>query len=389
MIAPPNATPRSESEISWRENSLLAGLDARDLLELEGLVTVRVFAPFEPILAEGETGDEMFLVEAGSVEVSKEGGRFVIASQVPGESFGTIALVDNEPRSASVRAGPAGCRAAVMRAEGLRRIGARGGAAEATVLRNMLRSRHADLRRANVLSVSALERELEASRARLALGSFVGYVLVIMCFYGFALRESLDFVHRAGSSTWVTAAILVVYGATLFLMMKRSGYPLEVYGLTLGRWPRVVVEAVLWTLPFLAVLVLLKGAALVLVPEWSGAPLFRLAFLHEPLRPLLEDALLYGLFAPVQELVARGALQGSLMNLLSGRAVTARAILVSTLAFTATHLHLSIGFALAAAVPSVFWGLLFARQRSLVGVSVSHLLLGWFAVYVLGVPGVS
>jgi len=339
-------------------------------------------------VSEGETGREVFLIEAGEVEVFKAQDRFVIARLGPGEAVGTLALVDREPRSASVRAGAAGCRVARLDVDDLHWLGVGGGAAEATVLRNLLRSHTVELRRTSERVVEALKRELEATKARLALGSFVGYVMLIMCVYGFVLRQSLEFAGRTGVTTIVTVGVLVVYAATLLVMIRRSGYPPETYGLTLRRWPKALAEALAWTAAFALVLTLLKRVAVGLSPELARESFWRLAFLREDLRLILPDALLYGAFAPVQEIVARGALQGSLMVLLSGRFVTTRAILISTLAFTATHLHLSVGFAVVAAVPSVFWGVLFARQRSLLGVSVSHVLLGWFAVYALGIPGV-
>ena len=57
--------------------------------------------------------------------------------------------------------------------------------------------------------------------------------------------------------------------------------------------------------------------------------------------------------------------------------------------FCATHLHMSSTFALLVVVPSVFWGILFARQGSLIGVSISHVLIGLWTLFVLGLPGLS
>jgi hypothetical protein len=48
---------------------------------------------------------------------------------------------------------------------------------------------------------------------------------------------------------------------------------------------------------------------------------------------------------------------------------------------------MSLGYAVVALVPSVFWGIMFARQKTLVGVSVSHVLIGLYVAFLLGVPG--
>jgi membrane protease YdiL (CAAX protease family) len=46
-------------------------------------------------------------------------------------------------------------------------------------------------------------------------------------------------------------------------------------------------------------------------------------------------------------------------------------------------LYVSPGLALTAFVAGLFWGWLYARQRSLVGVSISHVLLGFWAFEVV------
>jgi membrane protease YdiL (CAAX protease family) len=48
------------------------------------------------------------------------------------------------------------------------------------------------------------------------------------------------------------------------------------------------------------------------------------------------------------------------------------------------HVHLSLSFALVAFLAGLLWGGLFARQRQLVGASLCHLLMGWFAFLVVG-----
>jgi membrane protease YdiL (CAAX protease family) len=52
--------------------------------------------------------------------------------------------------------------------------------------------------------------------------------------------------------------------------------------------------------------------------------------------------------------------------------------------FAATHTHISPWFSLMAFVTGLMWGWLYARQRSLLGVFVSHTLVGIWAVKVLG-----
>lgn len=59
-----------------------------------------------PVIKEGEPGQEMFVVESGSVEVFRGSGTNErrLSLLEAGDFFGEMALLDNQPRSASVRA---------------------------------------------------------------------------------------------------------------------------------------------------------------------------------------------------------------------------------------------------------------------------------------------
>jgi CRP-like cAMP-binding protein len=85
---------------------LFSGFSRGELLDLLGIAEKSVFARNEDIFFEGDSGNSMFLIVSGRVEITrKAGGRTVpLAKLGPGESFGEMALVEHMPRSASVRA---------------------------------------------------------------------------------------------------------------------------------------------------------------------------------------------------------------------------------------------------------------------------------------------
>lgn len=76
-----------------------------DLVALAQLVRERHQPKGSMILSQGAAGDSLFLIQSGQVKVSvvAEDGREVILSVLgPGNFFGEMALLDDEPRSAHV-----------------------------------------------------------------------------------------------------------------------------------------------------------------------------------------------------------------------------------------------------------------------------------------------
>jgi CRP/FNR family cyclic AMP-dependent transcriptional regulator len=58
------------------------------------------------IFKEGAAPGEVYLIKSGAVEISKQGaeGKIVLATLGKNEIFGEMALIDQQPRSASARA---------------------------------------------------------------------------------------------------------------------------------------------------------------------------------------------------------------------------------------------------------------------------------------------
>jgi hypothetical protein len=171
--------------------------------------------------------------------------------------------------------------------------------------------------------------------------------------------------------------------------MISSEYPLNFYGLTLKNWKWSLVEGILWSIPAMACTVLLKWIMIQVrhldVPLIQG---YQEAFRN--LSPTMIFILIaaYLLLTPLQELVVRGGVQSSLQQFLSGKYRVMLAIIVSNLIFSMTHLHMSIAMGLFVLFYGIYWGFLYARQGNLVGVSVSHLLVGGFGFFVVGVDAI-
>jgi CRP-like cAMP-binding protein len=82
--------------------SLFRKLDKRDIRSLARLVKEQHYGPGQPIVVEGQTGLGLYIISDGSAEVAR--GNRSIKKLGVGDFFGEIALLDDLPRTADVRA---------------------------------------------------------------------------------------------------------------------------------------------------------------------------------------------------------------------------------------------------------------------------------------------
>lgn len=96
----------SQRQQQIRALSLFATLGPRELRVVDGMLHERSYLENEIVFDEGEEGQALYIVMSGKVLVCRQGqpeaGR--IAELEPGMLFGELALLDNAPRSAQVRA---------------------------------------------------------------------------------------------------------------------------------------------------------------------------------------------------------------------------------------------------------------------------------------------
>ena len=102
-----------QSDISvefLKAHTIFAGIPDENLEKFRSYLDIQHFKKGDDILLEGARGDCLYLISAGNVEVLKkvlskeEIGLERIAILGPGATFGEMEFVDNQPRSATVRA---------------------------------------------------------------------------------------------------------------------------------------------------------------------------------------------------------------------------------------------------------------------------------------------
>ena len=86
---------------------LFAGLEQGQLESISHFTFQKTFGPGETIIEEGHTGNGLYVIVSGNVEVVKGLGterQLIVGSRGAGEVFGEMALLGEWPRTASVRA---------------------------------------------------------------------------------------------------------------------------------------------------------------------------------------------------------------------------------------------------------------------------------------------
>lgn len=77
-------------------NDFFQGFDAEEMREVERVTTTRSFSKGEVIYTPGETGEALFLLRAGAVQIyrmSPEGRKLVIAQLLPFSFFGEMSCI--------------------------------------------------------------------------------------------------------------------------------------------------------------------------------------------------------------------------------------------------------------------------------------------------------
>jgi CRP-like cAMP-binding protein len=395
---------KKEKTINFLKNAdLFKGLSAQQLGIIASEIEEIKVNEKEVIIHEDDLSDKIYLIKEGKVEVTKFDPKlhrnYHLTFLGEGAVFGELPLIDNAPRSATVRA----LKPTVLYVLSIAKLPSLDDrkiknsnslslpmSIYPTIVKNVATYLSQRLRSTNVLVMDAIRKDLLQTKARAYTGELIIFTLFLLSFYMFTTRLVARIYPEILSSTLISVSLMVIFVIALGHMAKHSGHSKEFFGISLKNWRPAVVESLIFTVPLLLAIIVYKWLLLELSPAFANRHLFDLSVQvsktaqHTPpaIKALL--VMLYMIFVPVQELIIRGILQSSFYFILVGPHKMFWAILLSNLLFSDIHVHFSLEVGLIVLIPGFFWGWLYARQKTLIGVIVSHLIAGVWALYIVG-----
>ena len=363
-----------------REHPMTRGLESEQIAQLADRARSRHFSDGERIICEGEVGDFLTLIVSGKAEVCKvdeaTGREHVVNLVEAGALVGEMSFFQKRPTSASVQA-CGDVETLVLDRESASRatLGAvydivRGNIGE------LIMDRQREL---SDRQVAILRKSEQQERERREFGVFFSVIVVIVGFDHAVAALAREPGISITSQTFSWGALLT-FAVPLFFFVRYTKQPWAAFGLTLEGWRRSLVEALLLAGPL--VLAAVAGKLVYQKLGWvaADAPLFSLDSLRESAMLLpgaagIVVSRIQGFFHhATQELLMRGVIQGSLYRLYARESPWWSIIATSTF-FASAHIFIGPAFALLTLFGGIGFGWLYARHKTLLGVTVLHFIL--------------
>lgn len=237
------------------------------------------------------------------------------------------------------------------------------------------------LRNSNRILVNDLLAGTVASHKR----QYFSNILLTLALMGAFLLLTIDLWRYAyGALPPIGDTLLscaVIFSIFLCLNINKNKPPLHFFGLNLNNLKGSIYDGVIYSIIMSLVGTLFKYLYLPLSTD-----LFTGNFYKQDLTKSLIGVTLYFLFTILQELIARGIVQGAFTELLSKDTKGVwLSILLSNMLFASMH---AIMFPMTSVALIMFiglpWGWLYYKHKSLVGPVVSHTLVGVYGIWFLG-----
>jgi membrane protease YdiL (CAAX protease family) len=169
---------------------------------------------------------------------------------------------------------------------------------------------------------------------------------------------------------WICIGFMLLMTAMSVSCICIQGLPFRSFGLTLkGSW-RAIKESLIATFAVIILITLARLWCVFRVASFAGEPVFEFSVI------LNRAFWIYLVMAFGQEFLARGVFQSVIEGLLGGRRSKLWAVVLATMIFAVTHTFYTFWLSVASIGGGLMWGWLYLRHRTVIGIGLSHFIVG-------------
>jgi CRP-like cAMP-binding protein len=344
----------------------------RELFLILDKISPRLFKSGEIIIREGDEADSLYIIDQGHADVISESSGGVLIGQLQaGDFFGEVAILTGKTRTATIAA-KTGMRVFELARKDLNQLTEAYPHIVGTLLQKLY-----DRLKISYLSLEERNEELQQMiNMRMELASLFTSVVLLITFYTFILGFlNADVIgqHLTTQSYYLISRLIEISTlVVVFKIIADSSLSWRDFGLNTDGAKKSIIEALFISLLIMVALCLLKYVAIKAYPEIiADKQILSLQYFDW-------TYLTYLVVAPLQEFITRGVVQSTLQRLLVGPYSWVSSIMITSFLFGSLHLFSSIYLGLAALLTSWLWGWMYYRHKNLIGVSLSHFLIGNF-----------
>jgi membrane protease YdiL (CAAX protease family)/CRP-like cAMP-binding protein len=391
-------------QVEIPKNPLFSCLSRQQLRLVLPHIKLKKYKRGRVLLQEGaKNPGKLYIVLDGQISITKEGisplesrpEAYELAVLKRAEMFGELSFIDGKPSSVSFLAKTDVFVAVADFSASRRRMTVR---RVREIVTGKLRShiaKQAD--ESIILRMNSLQLENQLAAYRSGVGHTVMATLCLFSIYTLALSFLPAFKNETHANFALSPLVILLFALTFFPVIATSGLPARFFGLQLDNWREALGLSLRASILFLIAFLCVKWLLISSSPSFAGVSLIGGADIEVGGRVTTTSTTwywlaftVYLLLTPMQEFVARSGIQAPLYAFLHGSEQKRRwcSIIASNLVFTAGHAHISLAFALAAFIPGILWGWLFAKTNSLAAAALSHVIVGGAGIFLFGIEGV-
>lgn len=239
-----------------------------------------------------------------------------IATLKAGDTIGEMSLLDKQPRSASIKA-LNDVTVFVLAMDDFNSLINAKSDLYKKIMSQLSATLSRRLRYTNDVVVASLQSKITQSKE---ITLFISTIIIIMAFYPFILDFASSYLWTATVRIFFLILVFIPFFIPALLFIILSSYRFQTYGLTLNNWSISLYEGIMFSLPILVLIPLIKLVLLYYEGKISQPVFFSgLAFDGDSVGIRILIIVAYITFSILQEIMARGVLQTSLQRFFVGK----------------------------------------------------------------------